>query len=257
MVQRQSKTKASPAPKIRVKFVALGTPVRPPPLREDQKHFPQAGMALENWGVALFGYEREEYIDRKTGEKVNKPKSANDAIKAERRTWREYHKSRDISAMTFWKELYIRSFEVIQSSIFRSIGSVDKSHRKAIEDELDRALTRLKSARGKDAIHEQLIASLFRLVFLLLGRSAYPTTGKRRDFSTFRTLTYSQTEEQLGWLLRGYVHTHLKAHGFEDRIDADLAFDRWAKAAKKKPADPSVFVEWVRMTFPRTYVAFV
>lgn len=257
MAQRKSKSKGAPAPKIRVKFVAPGTRVRQPPLREDQKHFPQAGMALENWGVALFGYEREEYIDRMTGEKVNKPKSANDAMKAERRARREYHKARDISAMTFWKDLYVRSFEVIQASIFRSIGSVDKSHRKAIEDELDRALTRLKSARGKDAIHEQLIASLFRLVFLLLGRSAYPATGKRRDFSTFRTLTYCQTEEQLSWLLRGYVHSHLKAHGFEDRIDADLAIDRWAKAEKKAAADPSTFVAWVRETFPETYSAFV
>jgi hypothetical protein len=231
--------------------------VRPPPLREDQKHFPQAGMALENWGVALFGYEREDYIDRKTGEKVNKPKSANDAIKAERRTWREYHKSRDFSDMAFWKKLYVRTFEVLQASIFRSIGSIDKTHRKAIEDELERALARLKSARGKDAIHEQLIASLFRLVFLLLGRSAYPAMGKQRNFSTFRTLTYSQTEEQLSWLLRGYVHTHLKAHGFEHRIDADLAFDRWAKAHKRAAADPSTFVAWVRETFPKTYDSFV
>lgn len=257
MAKAKTKTKSGSPAKIKVKFVAPGERVRQPPLREDQKQFPQAGMALENWGVALFGYEREEYYDRKSGKKVNKPKSANDAIKTERRTWREYHKSRDFSAMVYWKKLYVRTFEVLQVSIFRSTGSIDKIHRKEIEDELERAVTRLKSARGKDAIHEQLIASLFRLVFLLLGRSAYPTPGKRREFSTFRTLTYCQTEEQLSWLLRGYVHTHLPAHGFEDRIDADLAFDRWAKAQKKAATDSSVFVEWVRTTFPRTYGTFV
>lgn len=257
MAKTKTKTKPGPPAMINVKFVAPRDRVRQPALREDQKHFPQAGMALENWGVGLFGYEREEYYDRKSGKKVHKPKSANDAIKTERRTWREYHKSRDVSAMSYWTKLYVRTFEVLQASIFRSIGSIDKSHRKAIEDELERALTRLKAARGKDAIHEQLIASLFRLVFLLLGRSAYATSGKRREFSTYRTLTYCQTEEQLSWLLRGYVHTHLPAHGFKDHIDADLAFDRWAKAAKKSGADPSVFVEWVRTNYPKTYGTFV
>ncbi|RYG31894.1 MAG: hypothetical protein EON93_12180 [Burkholderiales bacterium] len=226
-------------------------------MREDQKHFPQDGLALEYWGVALFGYEREEFFDRETGQKVNKPKSAAEATKADRRTKREFHKSKDISDMTFWKDLYVRTFEVLQASIFRSIGSVDKSHRKAIEDELTRALSRLKSAQGKDSIHAQLIASLFRLIFLLLGRSAYAVAGKERNFSTFRTLTYSQTEEQLCWLLKGYIHTNLQAHGFEHYIDADLAFAAWAKAQKKPAKEASVFVQWVRECFPPTYGAFV
>lgn len=58
MAKPQSKAKVAPKSRIIVKFVAAGTPVRPPPLPEDQKHFPQHGMALENWGVGLFGCNR-------------------------------------------------------------------------------------------------------------------------------------------------------------------------------------------------------
>jgi hypothetical protein len=240
---------------IKVRLVSPGTPAPNPPLREDQKHFYQSGLALENWGVALFGYERREYVDRETGEKVPKPQSGADAVKSEVRVAREFYKAKDISDMQFWKSLYVRTFEVLRESIFRSVGTVDKSHRKEIEDELDRALDRLKSAKGKDAIHEQVIASLFRLVFLLLGRSAYAAPGKRRDFSTFRTLTYSQTDEQLSWLLQGYIHGKTQDHGFDDHFAADFAYSEWAKK-KKQPVDRSTYVAWVRESFPETYAVF-
>lgn len=244
-------------PEIKVRFVSPGDPTKKPRLREDQKHFLQAGMALEIWGVSLFGYERREYVDRETGKKVGSPKSGADAVGVEMRTKREFHKSRDISDMKYWKSLYVRSFEVLQASIFRSVGTVDKTHRKAIEDELDRALSRRKSAEGKDAIHEQVIASLFRLVFLLLGRSAYAVPGKRRNFATFRTLTYSQTEEQLSWLLQGYIQGNAAEHGFEDHFAADYAFHQWAKANKRLPSERATYVDWVRANHPETYSKFV
>ncbi|OYX50111.1 MAG: hypothetical protein B7Y90_05360 [Alphaproteobacteria bacterium 32-64-14] len=248
-------TKAKGVSPISVAFVGSDNPAPRVPLREDQKHFSQDGLALENWGVALFGYERREYFDRETGKRTTAPKSGADALNSEVRITREFYKSKDISDMKFWKNLYVRTFEVLRLSVFRSIGSIDKSHRKAIEQELDRALDRLKSANGKDAINAQVIASLFRLLFLLLGRSAYAEPGKRRDFSTFRTLTYSQTDEQLSWLLQGYIHGKAQDHGFEDHFAADFAFGAWAKL-KKWPADRSTYVEWVREVFPETYAMF-
>ena len=243
------------APQIKVRFVSPDNPVPKARLPEDQKHFPQAGLALENWGVDLFGYERREYIDRDTGQKTTKPKSGADAVNSDVRVTREFYKAKDVSDMKFWKSLYVRTFEVLRLSIFRSVGTVDKSHRKAIEEELDRALDRLSAANGKDAIHEQVIASLFRLVFLLLGRSAYAEPGKRRDFSTFRTLTYSQTEGQLSWLLQAYIHRKPRDHGFDDSFAADFAFGQWAKE-KKRPADRLTYVEWVQDLFPETYAIF-
>lgn len=252
-----AKPKAGTAPVVNIRFVSPGEAARPTPLREDQKHFPQSGLTLEYWGTALFGYERATYRDRETGKEVNKPKSAADAAITDITTWREYHKAMDISDMTFWKKLYIRTFEVLQASIFKSIGSIDKSHRKAIEDELTRALDRLKSAKGKDAIHAQLIASLFRLVFLLLGRPAYAVPGKRRNLATFGTLSYSQTEEQLSWLVKGYIYTSLARHGFDNSIDADLAYRQWSRDNKASMDDPATFLAWESDRFPNTYNLFV
>ena len=62
-------------------------------------------------------------------------------------------------------------------------------------------------------------------------------------------MTYAQTEEQLSWLLQGYIQTHPKEHGYEDFFDTDYAFYTWAKRNKKQRSDRSAYVAWVRNTY--------
>jgi len=191
---------------------------------EDQKVFRHHSMALERLGVSLFGDK--------------------------------YHKAIDRWDIAFWKSLYVSTFEVLRASVFSSIGSVDKQHRQDIEHELDHALQMLKVAKAKDEINAATIASLFRLVFLLLGRLPYHTKGKRRNLGTFRTLTYSQTEEQLSWMLQGHIQRNAENFGFGDFFDADFAFHQWAREKKRTTSDRSAYVEWVRESFPETYAEF-
>ncbi len=149
---------------------------------EDQKHFRHHSMKLERIGEALFG--------------------------------EKYYKAIDRSDMQFWHELYVDVFQVLRASALRSMGSVDPDHRKNIEQEIKFALDMLSATKVKDETNAAVIAALFDLVFLLLGRKPYRARGKVREWSTYRTLTYSQTEEQLSNLLQSYMHRHLREHGF-------------------------------------------
>ncbi len=177
---------------IKLEFVKPGERVRLPPIPRDQKEFKHHSLKLERLGVNLFG--------------------------------EKYHKAVDRWDIGFWKDLYISIFKVLSASIFKSIGSVDKTHRSEIEHELEFALKMLRTVKAKDEINAVVIASLFSLVFLLLGRKPYMTKGKLRELSTFRTLTYSQTEEQLSWLLEGYIQGKSKELGIGDHFDALYAY---------------------------------
>ena len=169
---------------------------------------------------------------------------------------KKYRNSSEIVDVSFWKRFYIATFDVLNESVFLSIGMIDKTHKEAIQNEITLTLEGLRSAKKKDEIHGLLIVSLFKLVFLLLGRQPYYARGKRRDFSTFRTLTYSQDEEQLSWLLQGYVQKNANEHGFEDFFDADRAFYKWCKKNKRQRSDRCAYVRWVRLNFPETYTKF-
>jgi len=170
---------------------------------------------------------------------------------------KKYAKSIDRVDIGFWKIFYISTFEVLEKSIFCSIGSIDKSHRQAIKDEVTNGLDWLRRSKAKDELHGALIVTLFKLVFLLLGRLPYREKGKQRAFNTFRTLSDSQTEEQLNWLLQGYMQRHASQHGFGDFFDADYAFLTWARENKRHRSDRSAYVEWVQYKFPQTYAKFV
>jgi hypothetical protein len=168
----------------------------------------------------------------------------------------KYHKSVNCQSMTFWKKFYISTFEVLQASIFTSIGSVDPEHRRDIEQHLAHSLKWLRECESKDKIHAALIVSLFKLVFLLLGRLPYTATGKKRDLSTFRTLTYSQTDEQLSYLLESHMRRQRKDYGFDDKFDVDCAFRQWCKANRRSFNDRHAYVDWVRTEFPNAYEPF-
>ncbi len=168
----------------------------------------------------------------------------------------KYFGSVNWTGITEWKSFYSSCVEVIEQSIYKSIGSIDPSHREQISNVLQTLRLRLKDANGKDQIHAILIVGLFKLVFLLLGRLPYVVRGRRRSFGTFRTLTYSQTEEQLSWLLQGAIQSSAREHGFVDSFDADVAFIRWAKEKKRMQSDRIAYVEWVRENFPETYRKF-
>ena len=118
--------------------------------------------------------------------------------------------------MKIWHELYVAIFQVLRASALRSMGSVDPDHRKSIEEEIEFALKKLDATRAKDETNATVIAALFDLVFLLLGRRPYRARGKFRNWSAFRTLTYSQTEEQFSYLLQSYMHRRPREHGFCD-----------------------------------------
>ncbi|MEQ9505618.1 MAG: hypothetical protein RLO80_05065 [Hyphomonas sp.] len=168
----------------------------------------------------------------------------------------KYHKATDRTDVGFWKEFYLSALAVIQSSLFKSIGSIDRQHSISISDQLERTITSVKRAKAKDEIHASLIVGLFKLVFLLMGRLPYAARGKQRSFSTFRTLTYSQTEEQLSWLLQSYVEGRPQEHGFGDHFDAHYAYFVWAREHKHSSSDRSAYVDWVRTTVPQTYSQF-
>ena len=104
-----------------------------------------------------------------------------------------------------------------------------KSHKQAIQEEVTHGLDWMRRSKTKDELHGALIVTLFKMVFLLLGRLPYRAKGKRRSLATFRTLTYSQTEEQLSWLLQGYVQRHASEHGSDTFFDADYAFLTWTR----------------------------
>lgn len=169
---------------------------------------------------------------------------------------KKYRNSSEIVDISFWRRFYISTFEVLNESVFLSIGMIDKTHKEAIQNEIALTLEDLRSAKKKDEIHGLLIVSLFKLVFLLLGRQPYYARGKRRDLSIFRTLTYSQTEEQLSWLLQGYIQKNANEHGFDDFFDADCAFYKWCKKNRKQKSDRYAYVEWVRLNFPETYTKY-
>lgn len=165
----------------------------------------------------------------------------------------KYHKAIDRTDIGYWRAFYISTFEVLLVSVGPSIGSVDPTHRSAIDEQLRRTLESLKAARAKDEVHGILILGLFRLVFLLLGRLPYPARGKRRELATFRTLTYSQTEEQLSWLLQGHVQQNAATLGFDDSFDADRAYSKWCSKSRRHINDRSSYVNWVRECLPETY----
>jgi hypothetical protein len=191
---------------------------------EDQKVFRHHSMKLERIGEALFG-ER-------------------------------YHKAIDRSDMRYWHEFYVEVFEVLRASALRSIGLVDPDHQRNIEEKIESALQMLRATKAKDETNAAVIAALFELVFLLLGREPYRARGRFRDWSTFRTLTYSQTEEQLSYLLQGYMQRHPHEHGFNDSFEADYAYLVWTREQKKSGKDRSAYCAWMRERFPNTYALF-
>jgi hypothetical protein len=193
-------------------------------IAEDQKWFRHHSMRLERIGEALFG--------------------------------KKYYKAIDRSDMQFWHNLYVEVFEVLRSSALRSMGSVDPDHRKNITEAIEYALDMLRTSKTKDETNAAVIAALFDLVFLLLGRSPYSAGGKVRDLSTFRTLTYSQTEEQLSYQLQSYIHRRPHEHGFSDPFEADYAYLVWTRERKKSRKDRSAYCEWMRERFPKTYALF-
>lgn len=169
---------------------------------------------------------------------------------------KKYHKSVDRVDIGFWRAFYLATFEVLDNSVFGSIGSIDKQHKQAIQEEISGGLEWMRRAKTKDALHGALIVTLLRLVFLLLGRLPYTARGKTRSLATFRTLTYSQTEEQLSWLLQGYIQRHARDHGFEDVFDADYTFLKWRRENGRQQTERSAYVEWVRTHFPQTFSKF-
>ena len=169
---------------------------------------------------------------------------------------KKYYKCANRIDMAFWKKFYISTFEVLEASIFRSIGHVDEFHRQNIQSEIVHTLTILRTAKNKDELNSWLIVGLLNLVFLLLGRTPYKARGKIRDLATFRTLTYSQTEEQLSWLLQGYMQRNATDFGFSDHFDADYAFYEWSRENKKHSQKRSAYVEWIRLNYPEVYLKF-
>lgn len=91
---------------------------------------------------------------------------------------KKYYKSVDRLDIGFWKAFYVAAFEVLDNSIFRSIGSIDKSHKQAIQEEVTHGLEWMRRSTTKDELHGALIVTLFRLVFLLLGRLTLSREGQ-------------------------------------------------------------------------------
>ena len=157
-----------------------------------------------------------------------------------------------------WKMLYLDCLTLIANSFDRSVGFVDAHHRDHIFETIAKTSGKIRASKRKDDIHMWLIIGLFSLVFLLLGnlprRMATNKKSHRKsfNFSGFRTLSYSQSSEQFGFLLRSRIEGDAKRFGFEDSFEAQMAYARWAKD-QKKMKKKSAYVEWVRSTFPNLY----
>ena len=160
-----------------------------------------------------------------------------------------YWHSADYTEISFWRKMYLRTLKVLEHSIPRCIGSVDRTHRDDILFEVSSMRQKLEVARRKDDIHCALIAGLFRLTFLLLGRRPYKARGNFRQLNTFRTISYCQTIDQFGLLLRGYVEGQAKTIGYEDSFDLRMRFLHWRKERKLHENDGH-FVQWVEEVHP-------
>ena len=145
-----------------------------------------------------------------------------------------------------WKKFYQRTLKVLQHSGLRSVGSIDEMHRAKIEQSFNKLNDDLKNAKTKDRMHTVLIVGLFKLVFLLFGRLSYKARGNYRNLNTFRTMSYCQTDEQLSWLLQGFIQRSAQELGYEDSFDADYAYFQWTQEKKLKHVDRSNYVAWVR-----------
>lgn len=170
----------------------------------------------------------------------------------------QYYGSAGWTAMSVWKTFYIDCLKLIANSFDQSVGSIDGYHRGHIFETIEKITENIRQAKRKDDIHKWVIIGLFQLVFLLLGNvPKRMASNKRRHpkkfiFSGFRTLSYCQTEEQFGWLLRSHIEKHPREFGFGDFFDAQMAFVNWSKAAKDSKV-PHTYVDWVRELFPELY----
>ena len=52
----------------------------------------------------------------------------------------KYKKSMDQVDIGFWKAFYVGTFEVLERSMFSSIGSIDKTHKQALQEEVKNGL---------------------------------------------------------------------------------------------------------------------
>ena len=66
---------------------------------------------------------------------------------------KKYDKSADRLDIGFWKTFYLAAFEVLDNSIFSSIGSIDKSHKQAIQEEVTSGLEWMRRTKTKDELH--------------------------------------------------------------------------------------------------------
>lgn len=158
-----------------------------------------------------------------------------------------------------WKKFYADCLELTERSFLQTVGSIDSYHRGHIRETFRITLKRIKAAKRKDDLHRDLIVGLFQLLFLVMGNIPRRMSLKRGrktpaiGFSAFRTLSYSQTEEQMGWLLRSRIEGQPEEYGFGDFFDAQVAFNDWFKVEKAAGRN-STYVDWVRQRFPELYI---
>jgi len=167
-----------------------------------------------------------------------------------------YFGSVNWTKLSDWKPFYSKCVEVLAASALPSIGAIDERHRNDIKTTIERLQADLMKSKTKDRVHVVLILGLFKLVFLLLGRLPYKARGAQRDLNRFRTLTYSQTDEQLSWLLQGHIQMNAQQYGFSDSFEADYAYFAWTKQNKRRHADRSAYVQWVRENLPEVLLAY-
>ena len=61
----------------------------------------------------------------------------------------KYCKSVDRVDIGFWKAFYVATFEVLNNSIFSSIGSIDRPHKQAIQEELTHGLEWMRRSKKR------------------------------------------------------------------------------------------------------------
>lgn len=171
---------------------------------------------------------------------------------------RKFQDSASETKITGWKKLYIDCLTLIANSFDRSVGSVDRYHRGEILAAIKAISEKIRDSIRKDDIHMWLIIGLFTLVFLLLGnvpRRMDPRIKrhpKSFNFSGFRTLSYSQSIEQFGFLLQSRIERNSQSFGFEDWFEARMAYEDWANRQRNNK-QASTYVDWVRVKFPKFY----
>ncbi len=164
-----------------------------------------------------------------------------------------YHGFVGYLRLTIWKKELIKILKAVKRAIDLNIDT-DEFHRNELISRCDFGMRKLRESKYKDELDANMIESLIRIVFLLLGEM--PENARRRSTSNpkcwkldrARKITYVQTLQQKTWLI-----LHLARKKCEKAPDYD---ELWEKLCVEYRGDHRRFIKWYKDTYPDKYLMY-